>query len=221
MTTAKDLALSVSLASYARDLSRPATVTITSQKLVKVERPKKGRPISAVKLTAKPVESAEKPAAPSPNGKVVGVALPAAGTIGAKAFLLMMRSAKDRQEKICAIAAFIGYQAGGDFATQEMGAMTKAKGEISPIKVTGPDRETVRSAQRSVAGYVAGMPDATRRIVLDLNGRIQLALDARNDHVKESRNRTLSWTERKLAIGLARMEQERMLQIRADLAQYL
>lgn len=221
MTTAKDLAISVSLAQYARDLSCPAVVTITSQKLVKVERPKKGRPIAAVKAAAKPVESTEKPAAPSPNGKVVGITLPAAGTIGARAFLMMMNHAKSRDEKIVAIASFIGYQTGGDFATQEMGAMAKAKGEISPVKATGPSLAETRSAQRSVAGYVAGMPDALRRTVLDLNGRIQLALDARNDHVKEARNRALSWTERKLAIGLARMEQERMLQIRADLARYI
>jgi len=221
MTTAKDLALSVSLASYARDLSRPATVTITSQKLVKVERPKKGRPIAAVKPTAKPVESVEKPAAPSPNGKVVGVVLPAAGTIGAKAFIMMMNRARDLPEKRAAIAAFIGYNAGLSFAENEMAANQRAKGEISPVKATGPSREEIRSAQRSVAGYVAGMPDATRRAILDLQGRIQLALDARNDHVKEARNRALSWTERKLAIGLARMEQERMLQIRADLARYI
>jgi hypothetical protein len=221
MTTAKDLALSVSLASYARDLSRPATVTITTQKLVKVERPKKGRPIAAAKPTAKPVESAEKPAAPSPNGKVAGVALPAAGTIGAKAFIMMMNRSKSRDEKIVAIASYIGYQTGGDFASQEMVATSQAKREISPVKVEGPTREEIRTAQRSVTGYVAGMPDALRRTVQDLIGREQLAVDARNDHVREARTKTLSWAERKLAIGLARLEQERLAVIRADLARYV
>ena len=217
MTTAKDLALSVSLASYARDMSRPATVTITSQKLVKVERPKKGRPLVAVKSTAKPVEAAAKPTAPSPNGKVAGVVLPPAGTIGAKAFIMMMTRARSRDEKIVAIASFIGYQAAGDFATQEMGAMAKAKGEICPVKVTAP----TPTASRSAAGYVAGMPDNQRRMVLDLLGRENLAVSTRNDNVREARNRTLSWAERKLAIGLARLEQERLVQIRADLARYV
>jgi hypothetical protein len=216
MTTAKDLALSVSLASYARDLSRPATVTITSQKLVKVERPKKGKVIRA----AKAAEPTAKPVAPSPNAAMATSKLPPAGTIGAKAFMMMMVRAKSRDERIAAIAAYIGYQTGGDFATQEMLATIRAKGEISPIKVA-PTQEPVQTARHSAAGYVAGIPDNTRRMVLDLLGRENLAVSTRNDNVREARNHSLSMAERKLAIGLARLEQERLVQIRADLARYL
>jgi hypothetical protein len=227
MTTALDLALSVSLASYNRSESLPEGTVLSvvpTQQLVKVDRSKKGR-IVAVKPTAKPVvESAPKSepraAAPSPNGKVVGVALPQAGSIGAKAFIMMMNRAKSRDEKIVAIAAYIGYSVGGDFATQEMEAHAKAKGEIRPVQATGPSREEIKTAQRSVKGYVAGMPDGTRKLVQDLMGRLQLALDTRNELVRDSRDHSRPMAARKLAIGQARIEQERMLQIRADLARY-
>lgn len=221
MTTAIDLALSVSLASYARDLSSPAVVTVSTQRLVKVERSKKGLRAAAPKATAKPVEPAAQPTTPSPNGSRAVVALPAAGTIGAKAFIMMMNRAKGRDEKIIAIASYVGYQTAGDFATQEMGAMTQAKGEISPVKATGPSREEIRSAQRSATGYVAGMPDGLKRTVQDLLGRENLAVSTRNDHVRDARNHERPMAARKLSIGLARLESERLVQIRADLAQYV
>ena len=217
MTTAKDLALSVSLASYAKDHSAPAVVTISNQKLVKLERPKTAK-VKAIKA-AKPsaAEPTAKPVAPSPNGAMVGLKLPAAGTLGAKGFIMMMNRAKSRDEKIVAIASFVGYDPAADFGTQEMAATAKAKAEISPVKVTAP----TPSASRSAAGFVAGMPNNQRKVILDLLGRENLAVSTRNENVRESRNRTLSWAERKLAIGLARLEQERLACIRAELAQYL
>lgn len=228
MTTAKNLALSVALASYARPETAPEGTVLSVQRLVQVDRPKKGRAISAKASTVKPVvaaeptvESAPQPTNPSPNGKVVGIALPAAGTIGAKAFIMMMNRAKSLDEKRVAIAAFIGYDGRLTFAEQELTANAKAKAEISPVKVTGPSREEIRTAQRSAVGYVAGMPDALKRTVQDLVGRENLAVDERNRHVREARDNTRSWADRKLSIGLARLEQERLTQIRADLARFV
>lgn len=221
MTTAKDLALNVSLAAYARDLSAPAVVTITKQTLVKVARPKAGRKPATVKVAPAAAEPAAKPTTPSPNGAVPVLKLPAAGTIGAKAFLLMMRGAKSRDEKICAIAAYVGYDGRQDFAAQEMAASAKAKGEIRPVDTRGPTREERRQAVRSATGYVAGMPDMIRKTVQDLIGRENLAVMTRNDHVRDARDHSRTMTARKLSIGLARLEQERLVQIRADLARYV
>jgi hypothetical protein len=225
MMSSKALALSVSLASYARPEPLPEGTVLSTQRLVKVDRPKKGR-IVASKPTAKPVvESAPKSepqaAAPSPNGKVVGIALPQAGSIGAKAFIMMMNRAKSRDEKIVAIAAYIGYEVGGDFATQEMTAHAKAKGEIRPVQATGPSREEIKTAQRSAKGYVAGMPDGTRKLVQDLLGRENLAVSTRNEHVRDARDHKRTMAARKLSIGLARLEAERLVQIRADLARFV
>jgi hypothetical protein len=228
MTTALDLALSVSVASYARSESLPEGTILSvvpTQQLVKVDRSKKGR-IVASKPTAKPVaepapKSEPQATNPSPNGKVVGVALPAAGTIGAKAFIMMMNRAKSRDEKVAAIAAYIGYDGRLDYASQEMAAHAKAKGEIRPVDASGPSRAERQTAQRSVKGYVAGMPDGTRKLVHDLMGRLQLALDTRNEMVRVSRDHSRPMAARKLSIGLARLEAERLVQIRADLARYV
>lgn len=228
MTTALDLALSVSLASYQRSESLPEGTVLSvvpTQRLVKVDRSKKGRIVRATS-TAKPVaepapKSEPQVAAPSPNGKVAGLALPPAGSIGAKAFIMMMNRAKSRDEKIVAIAAYTGYEVGGDFATQEMVANAKAKGEIRPTQVTGPSREETKTAQRAAKGYVSGMPDPLKRIIQDLLGREQLAVDTRQDHVRNARNHERPIAQRKLSIGLARLEQERLAVIRADLARYI
>jgi len=225
MMSSKALALSVSLASYARPEPLPEGTVLSTQRLVKIDRPKKGRIVAAskpaVKSEEKAPQSAEKPAAPSPNGKVAGIALPAAGSIGAKAFIMMMNRAKSRDEKIVAIAAFIGYEVGGDFATQEMVAHTKAKGEIRPVPVSGPSLAEIKTAQRSAKGYVAGMPDGTRKLVQDLLGRENLAVSTRNDHVRDAKDHSRTMSARKLSIGLARLEEERLVQIRADLARYV
>jgi hypothetical protein len=223
MTTALDLALSVSLASYARDLSTPATAVVSTQRLVKVERTKKGRTVQA--KAGAPSPKAESPAAkpetPSPNGSKPGVALPAAGTLSAKGFVMMMNRVKSRDEAICAIAGFIGYDTRLSFGENEMAAKQAAKGALRPVSAEGPTRAEQREANRSAKGYVAGMPDALKRTVQDLLGREQLAVDTRQEHVRDARNHERPIAQRKLSIGLARLENERLVQIRADLARFI
>lgn len=228
MTTTLDnsqsAAIAFALAGYAKDLSAPAIVTVRiDQTSVKVNRPKKGRVVAAptAKVIDQSVEAAPQPATPSPNGGKAVVALPAAGTIGAKAFIMMMNRAKDLDEKRIAIASYVGYDGRLTYAEQEMAAKAKAKAEISPVKVTGPSREEIRSAQRSAIGYVAGMPDALKRTVQDLMGRIELALDTQKSHQKDAADENLSQAERTLAQGLAALEGERLVEIRAELAKYV
>jgi hypothetical protein len=134
---------------------------------------------------------------------------------------MMMNRAKSRDEKICAIAGFVGYDGRLTFGEQEASATGKARAEISPLKVSGPTREEIRSAQRSAVGYVAGMPDGLKRTIQDLVGRENLAVSTRNDHVRDARDHGRTMTARKLSIGLARLESDRLIQIRADLARYI
>lgn len=221
MTTALDLALNVSLASYANLPPAQVEPVVVRQNLVKVERTKKGRTVKTqpVAASSQPApQSQPKAAAPSPNGVVPTLKLPAPGTIGAKAFVMMMNRAKSREEVICAIAGYIGYTIGQDHGKQVFEANQRAKRELTPLKVTGPSREEIRSAQRSAQGYVAGMPDNQRKMVRDLLGREQLAVDTRESHIRDSKDEKLSETERQLATGLAQLEEERLIQIRADIA---
>jgi hypothetical protein len=214
MTTSTNAALAFVLASYAKSEPQEGTVTFKEPKA------SKPRANKAPKVQAAPV--APKASNPSPNGATSSVVMPEAGSLEAKGFLLMMRNAKTQNEKIMAIAAYVGYNAREAFGNQEMVATMRAQRELRPIDTTGPSREETRQAARSAAGYVAGMPDNQRKIVLDLLARERAAAEKRDEHVKIARtNKSLSWEERKLNIGLARLENERLASIRADLAKWV
>ena len=231
-TTSQDTAIAFALASYARleNEHDPIVVRVAQprQPMVRVKGSKTGRTVKVEPQVAQPAASAAKPAAavetvakpatPSPNGGKAVVALPAAGTIGAKAFTAMMNRSKSREESIIAIASFIGYDNRLTFADNEMAAKQAAKAELRPVSATGPSREEIRAAQRSATGYVAGMPDAAGKVIRDLLGREQYAVDERNRLETEQKRTDLSPAERQLNDGLIQLENERLVQIRADIA---
>lgn len=133
-------------------------------------------------------------AAPIHNGpKVFGVTMPDRNTLDAKGFLLACRDAgKRRNDKgipftdpkevrndlIKAIHAYCGYDNRRDFGSQETEARAKAQREIRGYKVTGPSREEMKAASRSAAGFVAGMPQPSQRILLNLRAREQATVEA-------------------------------------------
>lgn len=129
------------------------------------------------------VSKAPKASAPiqDPNaGKSMtpGLALPDRNTLDAKSFLLTVRRAKDRNEVIQAIHAYCGYNPSGNFGTQEQEARAKAQREIRGVNTAGPSLAEKRQANRSVAGYVAGMPDPSQRILSNLRARETAAVEA-------------------------------------------
>ncbi len=214
MTTAINAALAFVLSSYAKSEATPAKVEVKESKVSKPRAKKAPK----VEVSPAPVATAT----PSPNGATAKVVMPEVGSLEAKGFLLMMRNAKTQNERIMAIQAYCGYDMRQPYGNQEMIATMKAKREINPINATGPSREEVRQASRSAAGYVAGMPDNQRRIVQDLLAREKMAAEKRDEHVRIARrNKDLSWEERKLNLGLARLENERLASIRADLAKWV
>lgn len=217
MTTSTNAALAFVLASYAK----PATVEVKEDKPVSKTRAKTAPKAKAPKAVVTGEQSAPK-TTPSPNGGSAKGMTVEPGSLEAKGFLMMMRSAKSREEKILAIQAYCGYDHRGVFGTQEMRAEAKAKAELRPIGTTGPSRQEKREASRSAKGFVAGMPDNQRKIVMDLLAREKMAAEQRDEHVKIARTRKdLSWEERKLNLGLARLENERLASIRADIAKWI
>lgn len=218
MTTSTNAALAFVLASYAKTEPQEGTVTFKESKPAKVSKPRANK---APKAVVSPVAEV-KATNPSPNGATSSVVMPEPGSLEAKGFLLMMRNAKTQGERIMAIQAYCGYDSREAYGNQEMVATMRAKRELKPIDTTGPTMVEKRQAARSAAGYVAGMPDNQRRIVLDLLARERAAAEKRDEHVKIARrNKSLSWEERKLNIGLARLENERLASIRADLAKWV
>ena len=106
----------------------------------------------------------------------LGFPLPDKGSLDAPAFVLAMRNAgrrinqdghpytnqaEVRGDLIKAIAGFIGYDARLDFGQQETAARTAAQRQITGKVAAGPDRVSVKSAERSLSGYIAGVPNSS------------------------------------------------------------
>ncbi len=137
---------------------------------------------------------------------VFGVAMPERNTLDAKGFLLACRDAgkrsfekvnevtgevvvlvkrdetKVREDLIKAIHAYIGYDTSRDFGSQDTAARAQANREASGRVVTaGQDRNEVRAAHRSMAGYVKGMPAPAQKLLANLRAREQSAAEAMID----------------------------------------
>lgn len=146
-----------------------------------------------------------------------GIVMPDRGTLDAKAFLLAMRDAgkrctaegkpfidqrEVRNDQIKAIHAFfyemrqgqkvhVGYNPTGDFGSQEQAARMLAQRELRGA----PKVVEVAKPSRSVAGYVAGMPEPSQRILANLRAREQAAceamLDAKTEQERSAHAATL------------------------------
>lgn len=146
-----------------------------------------------------------------------GMVMPDRGTLDAKSFLLAMRDAgkrctaegkpfidqrEVRNDQIKAIHAFfyemrngqkvhVGYNPTGNFGSQEQAARMLAQRELRGApKVV----ETVKPSV-TVAGYVAGMPEPSQRILANLRAREEAAcaamLDAKTEQERSAHEATL------------------------------
>jgi hypothetical protein len=141
---------------------------------------------------------------------VFGVAMPERNTLDPKSFLLACRdagkrgfeklnevtgevttvvkvdSSKVRDDIIKAIHAYCGYDVSRDFGSQDIEARAKAQRELRGGVVPGPSREEQRSAARSMAGYVKGMPLPAQKLLANLRAREQAAAEAMIDATSDA-----------------------------------
>lgn len=176
------------------EVAPEVTETVIGRNMPRKERASKKEVKGAV---AAPIQ--HKPA-------VFGVVMPDRNTLDAKSFLLACREAgkrtftttnevtgevtsvvkrdetKVREDIIKAIHAYCGYDVGRDFGSQDTAARAQAGRELSnkPI-VVGPSREEVKAANRSLAGYIHGMPSPARVLLSNLRAREQAAAEAMID----------------------------------------
>jgi len=118
------------------------------------------------------IENADGSCAAPIVARIVSAPLPVKGTIDARAFIVSMRRAATRDQRIGAIAAYIGYNTCGVYSSQEMAANMKAQQELrgAPKALATP----VHTARATVAGFIAGMPDLEARRETDLAARFSL-----------------------------------------------
>lgn len=232
--------------------TRPKVVSSTTVKPAKVAKVK----------TAK-VATGEQAAPKNTTPVVLPANLPMKGTYDGRSFLMVLRSVgmrtKEhknevtgeirqvpvfdeslvRDDTIAAIAGYCGYDAAGDFGEQDQEARAKAQRELKPVVPQQFKRTLVAP---TVAGYVAGMPNSTAKLAVDLEARERLAADAMaafekvNDAPSFEKAIRDHFTGEAASIGalvqvvkadpskasqiageLAAIEQERIRQIRTDL----
>jgi len=199
MPTAESLALTFCLNTYIQPSAGIAP---------KVESKIDAKPI---KIKAPKVEAAppanNNPPPPSMN-------LPNAGSIDAKTYIKRRASAKNREECIAALAAYVGYDPTKPFGLQDSAAFDQAKLTLRPVaKLAAPFS---RGSIATVQGFVAGQPDHAERAYQNLLARERLAANTMLDHEKAARDAKTE-TDRTLYAGLALVERERLVQIRKDL----
>jgi hypothetical protein len=93
-------------------------------------------------------------------------------------FLSASRKARTRDESIAAIAAFVGYDVAGHFGTQDTRARMLAQTTLRPVSTKGLTREEQRSASRTAAGFVAGLPDHQAKQLANLRAQVERVTDA-------------------------------------------
>ena len=223
MSTAIDSALAFITSSY-QDTS-PAKQAEIVQVVIKAGK------VQRVKATALPNVQGETKVAPESKDHAKGqeaakdlpakpiVKGPARGTYDARGFLAAWRKARTRDEQIAALAGYQGFDPKLPLGEQEFHARSLAMREIrGPIDTSGPSRAEIRSASRSIQGFVAGMPDGTARQIGDLMAREKLAAEALAGFLKDAADPSKTEAERKLAQGMAAVEEARIGEIRKDLA---
>ena len=121
--------------------------------------------------------------------------------MNAKEFLKAMVKG-DRSSQIAAIDAYVGYDHSQSFGAQETMARMKASREIK-----GYSNLTVMTApSRSVAGYVAGMPNYKAKELANLKARVNVTVNAMLDYEKAGK------------LELAAIEKERLGNLNKDIA---
>lgn len=164
-----------------------------------------GRNLPRPERKSKQVVSRNESAPIHNQASAPGVLLNTGEKLDAEQFIMAMRNAgkrrvegksglvfdknHERTDQIQAIASYCGYDNTANFGSQQQAAMAKAQSEMRAkrgiVLVVGPSREERKAAERSMTGFVHGMPVPQQRIVLDLQARAQAAAEARDKATTE------------------------------------
>jgi hypothetical protein len=155
-------------------------------------------------------------------------------TLTAPAFLKAMRIAgkrvnqngkaytdpsKVREDSIAAIHAYCGYDKTRLFGEQDAAARTKAQRElgVGNPSVKAMTKFEEHRANRTLKGWVHGMPDDQARHVQHMLARETLAASEMVRHQKDSEDMTRPQQDRDISAGMVEFERDRLTHIRAEL----
>lgn len=219
---ALDLLLIQAVASYS-----PPEPKATAVKIVKAPKTPKievlvngvkrgpGRPRkNPITVEATPEVSVDQPKASNP---LAGIEV---GSLTPQTFLTVLHQAggkggagttQENWDIKKAIHGFCGYHLNEPQGTQLDNAVRTAKTKINGIIAEKP------RPSLTVAGYVAGCPDETKKRVNDLTGRLNLAIDAKKEILEKVKDKNLPIEVRKSLAAQAGLEQSRVESIKTQL----
>lgn len=131
-----------------------------------------------------------------------------------KGVMLFQGATVQRDDEMRLISSFIGWNPRELHGTQLENARREAHLALKPV--TG--KAFKRGVSATMAGFIAGLPDNQQKLIQDLLAREQIAAKAMVDHEMTIANTLPSNPAHILAKGLLTLEQERIAQIRKDLA---
>lgn len=204
------------LASYAtlNPEAFASPVAPAAPRMVRVKGKGKAAKSNATPSVAPPTSQG----ATDPRPAVTFAPLPQKGTLDARSFLQAMGRSKDRQDRILAIAGFIGFDRHGDYSSQELAANLAANRQTrgAPLPLPRP----VHTAPPVTTGFVSGLPDGLTKRIGNLEGRITLAVETACDLRKQGAEHLTrgDMANAKRCELLAQVEDARADEIRAELA---
>jgi hypothetical protein len=148
-----------------------------------------------------------------PIPKIGDIFIP--GTLNAKGFLVASRRADTLEKRQAAIGAYIGYNHALPFGEQDSAARQQAQRELAPVAAGSVP--FTRGTMATVNGYVKGAADHAAKRLANLKARELLAVETMLLHAENSRS-AKSEAGKTLYAGLALAEQERLAEIRRDIA---
>jgi hypothetical protein len=220
MTTSHDISADV-IAQLVASYTQPELPTFV--KMVKVSNgpTKKQSKLSVAKAAAKAAEVVGEMTEGHNQVKreVIPFILPEVGTYDAKGYMKQMVRAHDRNERIAAIAGYVGYDTTISYSANELSANLRAKQTLRGNVVALPRPVHSAPTGPTLSGYVSGLPNATDKRRQDLKGREVVAAEAMLDHNKAAAAHLLRGDQANAhhAATLAQVECERLSQIQRDL----
>lgn len=127
---------------------------------------------------------------------------------------------KVREDSIAAIHAYCGYDSKRLFGEQDQAARTQAQRAmgVGNPSVKAMTKFEQHRANRTLAGWVHGCSDVEAKHIQDLLGREILAASEMVRHQKDAQDETRPMQDREISLGMVEFEEDRLMQIRADLA---
>jgi hypothetical protein len=150
---------------------------------------------------------------------VVSIPLPPCGTFTAKEYIVGMRRAVNRNDRIRFIAGYTGFDTTLSYSANELNANMSAKRTLYGAVVALPRPVHSAPTAATLSGYVAGCHDAAAKKKADLQGRAVYTAEAMIDYNKQALE-ALDRNDQANAAHyatMAHLEADRLTQIRRDM----